>query len=459
MKNTADNQVVMDKMDNNYKENRKVIKLESKDIHTKEKVKKNTSTNDEHLKEVFVKKNRYSKPKTPQRQRIEEYLNIRFKFRFNTILEKTEWTFKAKNDFKIIDDYDLNTFQRNAENELGITVSSEKIKNTLASDFTAKYDPFKDYFESLPMVKDCHNISKLASTVTTQNNELFELSLTKWLVSTVANALTYTGCQNQTALVLTGTQGAFKTTWLNLLCPPILSKNYHFCGKININLESKDTVILLAEKLIINLDDQLRKINNRDSETVKTLISQGEITVRKPYGQYNSELPRRASFCGSINGKEFLTDTTGSRRFLPFEAEAINIKEAQSIDIDLVWAEAMQLYLRGYKYYFDKDEINELFKGNEDFQVFTPEYELILEYFEIPCKDDIEINYLSTSLILSRLEDYTKQKIDVKKVGEALTKIGFNHTSKRIEGGSPRKVWLIKEKSIEQVNLERKLEM
>lgn len=404
------------------------------------------------------KKPSKSEPKQPIRERIEEYLNYRFRFRFNTILEKTEWTFKAKNEFKIIDDYDLNTFQRNAENELGISVSSDKIKNTLASDFTSKYDPFKDYFEGLTAINDCHNIKKLASTVTTEKSELFELSLTKWLVSTVANSLTYTGCQNQTALVLTGTQGAFKTTWLNLLCPPILSKNYHFCGKININLESKDTVILLAEKLIINLDDQLRKLNNRDSETVKTLISQGEITVRKPYGQYNSELPRRASFCGSINGREFLTDTTGSRRFLPFEVEAIDIKTAQSIDINLVWAEAMQLYKSGYKYYFDAEEINDLFKGNEDFQIFTSEYELLLEYFEIPEDTDTDTQYLTSTTIASKLEGYSHQSININKLGEAINKVGFKKVDKRVNG-SPRKLWAVKEKSIETINLDRKLQM
>ena len=396
--------------------------------------------------------------KKTHREKLEEYLNIRFRFRFNDILEKTEWTYKAKGNFKIIDDFDLNSLQRNAELELGINVSAEKIKSTLASDFTVKYDPFKAYFKDLNPTKGTNQIKKIASTVKTQNGELFELSLTKWLVSTVANALNNKGCQNQTALVLTGTQGAFKTTWLNLLCPPVLSNNYHFCGKININLDSKDTLILLAEKLIINLDDQLRKLNNKDSETVKTLISQPEITVRKPYAQYNSELPRRASFCGSINGREFLTDTTGSRRFLPFEVEEIDIKKAQSIDINLVWAEAMQLYVDGYCYWFTIEEANELFKGNEDFQIFTSEYELLLEYFEIPTNETTDIQYLSTSAISSKLESYTNQRIDLKKLGEAISKIGFKQVSKRVNG-SPRKLFAIMEKGVEQINLERKLEM
>jgi predicted P-loop ATPase len=395
-------------------------------------------------------------PKIPQRVYLEQFLKSTYHWRFNCILEKIEWSYKEKKDFKVINDYDLNSIQRRAENTIKIPFAIDKIKNTLASDFTPIYDPFKDYFYRLEPLKTTDNITKLASTVTTNDPELFLLSLTKWLVATIANALNIDGCQNQTALVLTGTQGAFKTTWLNLLCPPSLAYNYSFCGKININLESKDTVILLAEKLIINLDDQLRKLNNKDSETVKTLISQSKITVRKPYAQYNSELPRRASFCGSINGKEFLTDTTGSRRFFPFEAQAIDIKEAQSIDMDLVWAEAMQLYKSGYRYYFTIEETNELFKENEAFQVDTSEYELLLEYFEVPKLGDLDIQYLSNTAILGKLKNLTGLNLSSKHLGESLKKAGFAITTKRI-GGSPTKLWAVIEKSIETVNLERKL--
>lgn len=50
-----------------------------------------------------------------------------------------------------------------------------------------------------------------------------------------------------------------------------------------------------------------------------------------------------ASFVASVNGNDFLTDPTGSRRFLPFEVLAIDIERAKEISMDAVYTEAKAL--------------------------------------------------------------------------------------------------------------------
>jgi predicted P-loop ATPase len=320
------------------------------------------------------------------------------------------------------------------------------MKVILKSDFTPRYNPLHAYFQSLPAPRSgtTPTIKALAQTVQTDDNDLFCLSLTKWLVASIANALNPEGCQNQTCLVLTGSQGAFKTTWLNLLCPPALLR-YLFCGKIN--LESKDTLILLGEKFMVNLDDQLRSLNKRDGETVKTLITQGNVTVRRPYDALASEMPRIASFMGSVNGNDFLTDPTGSRRFLPFETHSIDIQTAQGLDINQVWAEAYQLFRQGYVYWFTADETATLFANNEAFQVHTPEYELLLEYYEPVENREWATAFLTTSMIQTNLEGFTRQKMRPKQLGEALKKLQFIRFSKKMGGPSPVYVWALRERS------------
>ena len=54
--------------------------------------------------------------------------------------------------------------------------------------------------------------------------------------------------------------------------------------------------------------------------------------MRKAYGHNNENMPRRASFAGSVNTAQFLNDTTGSRRFLCFEVE--HIEYNHEIDIN-----------------------------------------------------------------------------------------------------------------------------
>lgn len=403
-------------------------------------------------------KNEEGEPLTAQapavqskRKIIEDYLSFRFQFRYNVLNGRIEWCGKAKHNFESLEDYTLNSIIRQIDNEMGVVTSPDKLKVILKSDFTPRHNPLHAYFENLPVANPINRptIAALANTVKTEKQELFCLSLTKWMVASIANTFNSDGCQNQMCLVLTGDQGAFKTTWLNLLCPPALFR-YLFCGKIN--LESKDTLILLGEKFIVNLDDQLRSLNKRDGETVKTLITQGTITVRRPYDALSSELPRIASFVGSVNGNNFLTDPTGSRRFLPFEASSIDLKTAQSLDINQAWAEAYQLFKEGYTYWFTAEETVSLFSNNEAFQEYTPEYELLLEYYE-PVEDKERATvFLTTGMVQANLEVYTRQKLRRKQLSDALKGLKYLYISKRVKGGSPYYVWALRERS----ELERK---
>ena len=60
----------------------------------------------------------------------------------------------------------------------------------------------------------------------------WKLYFVKWLVAVVVNAMDDLLWRNHTCLVLTGEQGKFKTTFLDLLCPEEL-KSYLFTGKID----------------------------------------------------------------------------------------------------------------------------------------------------------------------------------------------------------------------------------
>ena len=114
---------------------------------------------------------------------------------------------------------------------------------------------------------------------------------------------------NHQVLVLVGPQGIGKSSWLNSLLPKELS-GYLYSGLINPN--NKDTLVHLSENLFINLDE-LENLNKTELGSLKSLITQSAIKLRKAYGMFNENLRRRASFMGSVNDAEFLTDSTGNR--------------------------------------------------------------------------------------------------------------------------------------------------
>jgi len=378
---------------------------------------------------------------------IEAYLSIRYEFRYNTVLGRTEYCRMNSSDFTKVGRYEINTLRREIDNDIGIITSSENLYSIIESSFSPRINPIQEYFKNLPLVDVSSSspfslkaIPDLASCVVVRNSDKWLPYLTKWLVAVVANVMDDRECRNHTCLVLTGEQGKFKTTFLDLLCPPALH-GYSYTGKIY--PQEKDTLTYIGQNLIVNIDDQLKALNKRDENELKNLITCPMVKYRMPYDKYVEEHPHLASFVASVNGNDFLTDPTGSRRFLPFEVLSIDIEKAKRISMDNVYAEAKALLKSGFRYWFDDDEIAELYRESEDFQVQTAEMELLLRCFEKPTEDE-SYSLMTTTEILTYLGIYTHQPLVAKRMGEALKKAEYIKVSKRRNGGSPIYVYKIR---------------
>ena len=371
---------------------------------------------------------------------IEAYLSTHYEFRYNTVLGRTEYRSKNDAHFSKVGRYEINTLRREIDNDIGIITSSENLYSIIESSFSPRINPIQEYFKALPLVDvsssspfSLKGIPHLASCVVVRNSG-------KWLVAVVANAMDDRECRNHTCLVLTGEQGKFKTTFLDLLCPSKLH-GYSYTGKIY--PQEKDTLTYIGQNLIVNIDDQLKALNKRDENELKNLITCPMVKYRMPYDKYVEEHPHLASFVASVNGNDFLTDPTGSRRFLPFEVLSIDIEKAKRISMDNVYAEAKALLKSGFRYWFDDDEIAELYRESEDFQVQTAEMELLLRCFEKPTEDESS-SLMTTTEILTYLGVYTHQSLVAKRMGEALKKAGYIKVSKRRNGSSPIYVYKIR---------------
>ena len=389
----------------------------------------------------------HTRRKFSKNSEIEAYLSSRYEFRYNTVLGRTEYRRMNSSDFTKVGRYEINTLRRELDNDVGIITSSDNLYSIIESSFSPRINPIQEYFKNLPSVDISSNspfslkaIPDLASCVVVRNSDKWLPYLTKWLVAVVANAMDDRECRNHTCLVLTGEQGKFKTTFLDLLCPPALH-GYSYTGKIY--PQEKDTLTYIGQNLIVNIDDQLKALNKRDENELKNLITCPMVKYRMPYDKYVEEHPHLASFVASVNGNDFLTDPTGSRRFLPGEVLSIDIERAKTISMDNVYAEAKALLKSGFRYWFDDDEIAELYRESEDFQVQTAEMEVLLRCFEKPTEDE-SYSLMTTTEILTYLGVYTHQPLVAKRMGEALKKAGYIKVSKRRNGSSPIYVYKIR---------------
>ncbi|MEN2435811.1 VapE domain-containing protein [Weeksellaceae bacterium A-14] len=358
--------------------------------------------------------------------RLENFLNYRYSFRYNVVTGKLEYKTVKAAIWKPVTDFVENSILREIL-KAKVKCNINTLRNLLHSDYCQQYDPFKDYFETLPENEDeTDYIAQLANTITTTMQDLWQVCFKKWFVAMVA-CVTNDKAINQTVIVFSGKQGVGKTTWIEKLVPKPL-KDYMFSGTINPN--NKDTLIHLAECMLINLDE-LENLNRTEIGTLKELITKTHIRMRKAYGHNNETLPRRASFAGSVNTAQFLNDTTGSRRFLCFEVE--HIEYTHNIDINQAYAQARQLYKEGFRYWFNQEEIKEINQNNEQYQIKSPEEELLLTWFEIADRETAN-NFLNTTQIAAKLAEKAKLNITdgtVMKLGKALKKHGYLRLSKK----------------------------
>lgn len=391
-------------------------------------------------------------------QAIEEYLSTKYAFRFNTIKQKPEYRTKGEQEpFKPMDKYKLLSLKRELDAAGFTKASKETVKDILGSTFSPATNPVKQYFKDLqPLVDNRDYILELCNTVKAKNADKWPEYFKKWLVAVVANVFIDETCANHTMLVLTGSQGKFKTTWLENLCPKELI-NYLYTGKLN--LENKDCLTLIAEYLFVNIDDQLKQLHKRDENELKNLITINYVKYRRPYDEYITEYPHLCSFMGSVNGNDFLSDPTGSRRFLPFEVEAIDISAAQRIDMNKVWAQAYKLFKsKTFRYWFLDKEIEELNEHNAAFQMVSQEEELIAHYYsnEKAPGQYGNLKFMPNTLLLAQLELKSGLKrLSQKKMGEALLKLGY----KRLKRTHSRQVqwgYLVYEKTSDELEAQQK---
>lgn len=355
---------------------------------------------------------------------IEEFLNAHFSFRYNEITGRIEYRSIKKNSFRELTDFDLNSVIREIEHNK-IRYSTTKLRSLLYSNYVPRYDPVKEYLSKLPENDENNDyIKELSSTIQTSDQQKWNKYLTKWLVAWVASLLDDSKI-NHTVIVLNGDQGIGKSRWLSKLVPEALSK-YVFAGTIN--PDNKDTLIYLSECVLINLDE-FENLNRNQLGGIKELITKENIKLRRPYGYSAENLPRRASFVASVNKHEFLTDVTGNRRFLCFEA--LKIDYNHNINMDLVFSQALALYNKGYEYWLNSDDIAEINASNENFRAISLEEEALMTYYEPTISSEL---LLSTTEILSKLSDLTRIPVNTasrKRLGEALRKNHFQRVKRK----------------------------
>ncbi|MCT4214248.1 virulence-associated E family protein [Elizabethkingia anophelis] len=344
-----------------------------------------------------------------------KYIYNKYDLRFNII--SLEYQIKVVNSGEEWTDLNINSLFIELI-QSGIDISMNKLEILIKSHLIDWYNPIKEYFSFLHPWDGKDHIANLCSYVKTNDDKAFAYHFEKWFTRTVLCALENGYVNKQCMVLASSLQNSGKTTFLRGLIPPTL-RNYY---TENISVD-KDGIIAICKNLICNADE-LAILSKTDVNMLKAYISKSNVNVRLPYGRRAEFMERICSFVGSTNRTDFLTDESGSVRWLVFEVQNINFKYSIEIDIDKVWAQA---YYNAYKRKdFDPelttDDIKENEKRNEKFTQISIEQEILLKHFE---KSEHIGDFLTATDIMLAMNEALGLRLNNIRIGKALTYLKY----------------------------------
>ena len=365
----------------------------------------------------------------PKITRIREYIEANYELRYDVVANDIEWRSRKPNTqphtFEVLNEDTLLVELL----EVGYTGIKEPLNALLRSSWVPEYNPIYAYFEELPpWTPDKPDyIAQLSNYVTANDQEWFLNQYRKMFVRTIACGLGFIPF-NKHCFLLIGKQHDGKSSFVRFHCPPALNKYY----TEQIDFENKDGQIALSGNLFINLDE-LSNFSKVDINKCKAFMTTDKIKVRHPFGSKPKISQRRASFLGSTNQRDFLTDQTGNVRWLIMDVQEIRHDDggeagyARNVDINNVWAQAYALLKSGFKYQMTKDEIAQSEMNNKRYMRVTPEMELVRKHLLIAKPKGPKAEYLMAGEIVQRFKERYNNRININdnNMGKALTASGF----------------------------------
>ncbi|WP_288241714.1 BT4734/BF3469 family protein [uncultured Bacteroides sp.] len=353
--------------------------------------------------------------------RLEEFMGRRYEFRYNTVLNDLE--FRQRDSihfyFKTMDRRARNSIAINALKE-GIRAWDRDVERYLTSDFVPLYNPVEEYLCGVGRWDGKDRIRALADLVPC-NNPYWRDLFYRWFLSMVAH---WRGLDrqhgNSTSPLLVGAQGFRKSTYCRIILPPELRFGY----TDSLDFKSKqDAERYLGRFMLVNLDE-FDQINLNQQGFLKHLLQKPVANLRKPYANSIQEVRRYASFIGTSNQMDLLTDPSGSRRFICIEVTA-PIDTNVAINYRQLYAQAMHDIYKGERYWLDDKDEAILKQTNRDFEQVTPLEQLFSSYFQ-PAESEEAGEWLTAMEIFNYLQTKTRDRLSISKIacfGRSLRKL------------------------------------
>lgn len=353
---------------------------------------------------------------------MDEFMKRRYEFRFNQLTSQVECRQRNSFDFyfRPVDRRLMASITMNAQYE-GLKLWDKDVVRYLNSDRVPLYQPVEEFLYGLPHWDGKDHIGDLAKRVPCDNPHWAQL-FRRWFLSMVAH---WCGMgkshANSTSPILVGPQAYRKSTFCRLILPPCLQAYY--TDSIDFS-RKRDAELYLNRFLLINMDE-FDQIGITQQPFLKHILQKPVVNTRRPNASAVEELRRYASFIGTSNHKDLLTDTSGSRRYLGVEVTGV-IDVVRPVDYEQLYAQAMAALYHNERYWFDEKEEAIMMEANQEFEQSPVIEQLFLVYYRV-AEDDEEGEWMLAADILQRIQKASKMKFSPGQVnyfGRILQRLG-----------------------------------
>ena len=341
---------------------------------------------------------------------MDEFMNRRYEFRYNTVLDDLEYRQRDSIHFyfKPVDKRVRNSISICALKE-GINAWDRDVDRFLNSEYVPLYNPVEEYLYDVGRWDGKDRIRALAATVPCKNPYWMDL-FHRWFLNMVSH---WKGSNkkyaNSVSPLLVGPQGTRKSTFCRSIMPP--SERSYYTDSIDFS-RKKDAELYLNRFALINIDE-FDQVSSTQQGFLKHILQKPVLNVKKPHGSAVLEMRRYASFIATSNQKDLLTDPSGSRRFICIEVTGV-IDTNRPIDYEQLYAQAMYELEHGERYWFDQEEEKIMVENNREFEQVPPEEQLFFRYFRAAQPEEGE--WLSPAEIMEDIQKGSSIPMSVKRV-------------------------------------------
>jgi predicted P-loop ATPase len=247
-------------------------------------------------------------------------------------------------DVEAVKNVDYSGVRNYIESIYGIS-GNLKIDDSMALEFEKHtFHPVKDYLNGVKWDGTKRVDTLLIDYLGSEDNIYTREAIRKMLVGAVARIFR-PGCKYDLVLTLVGDQGTGKSTLAKKLGGRWFSDTF-------MTVHGKEALEQIQGAWIIEMAE-LSGLRKAEVEAVKHFISKQEDSFRPAYARTSETYKRQCIFIGTTNNKDFLSDSSGNRRFIPVDvkspeqADKSVWEDLTDLEIDNIWAEAVTMFKNG----------------------------------------------------------------------------------------------------------------